>query len=47
LLTESERVLLKASSGMSLLDRLKRDERLREDMLSLLREFALDAETLE
>jgi hypothetical protein len=47
LLTESERVLLKASSGMSLLDRLKMDERLREDMLSLLREFALDAETLE
>ena len=44
LLTESERVLLKASSGMSLLDRLKRDEKLREDMLSLLREFALDAE---
>ena len=40
-------MLLKASSGMSLLDRLKRDERLREDMLSLLREFALDAETLE
>jgi hypothetical protein len=30
-----------------LLDRLKRNERLREDMLSLLREFALDAETLE
>ena len=44
LLSESERVLLKASSGMSLLDRLKRDEKLREDMLSLLREFALDAE---
>ena len=40
-------MLLKASSGMSLLDRLKRDERLREDMLSLLREFALDAETKE
>jgi hypothetical protein len=32
---------------MSLLDRLKRDEKLREDMLSLLREFALDAELKE
>lgn len=40
-------MLLKASSGMSLLDRLKREEMLREDMISLLREFALDAEMKE
>jgi len=29
LLTEAERVLLRASSGMSLLERLRRDEQLR------------------
>lgn len=36
LLTEAERVLLRASSGMSLLERLRRDEQLREDIYELL-----------
>ena len=40
LLTEAERVLLRSAGGMSLLERLRRDAQLREEMFSLLREFA-------
>lgn len=44
LLTEAERVLLRSAGGMSLLERLRRDELLREEMLSLLRDFAASAD---
>lgn len=40
LLTEAERVLLRSAGGMSLLERLRRDALLREDMLQLLKDFA-------
>ena len=44
LLSEAERVLLRTASGLSLLDRLRRDETLRDEMLSLLKEFADNAD---
>ena len=43
LLTEAERVLLRAASGMSLLERLRRDKQLREDIRGLLDELAIEA----
>ena len=43
LLTEAERVLLRAASGMSLLERLRRDEQLREDIRVLLEDLAKEA----
>ena len=47
LLTEAERVLLRSAGGMSLLERLRRDEQLREEMLSLLRDFAASADEVQ
>ena len=42
LLGEAERILHKAGSGLSLFDRLRRDEDLREDIAEILREMAGD-----
>ncbi len=39
LMTEVERVLSRSNSGMTLLERLQRDPVLREDLVSLLRDF--------
>jgi hypothetical protein len=44
LLTEAERVLLRAASGMSLLERLRRDEQLRDDIHELLVDLSKEAD---
>ncbi len=44
LLTEAERVLLRAASGMSLLERLRRDEQLRDDIHELLVNLSKEAD---
>jgi hypothetical protein len=40
LLSEAERVLIRATSGMSLLERLRRDEQLRSDVQELMESLA-------
>ena len=47
LLSEAERVLLRSAGGLSLLERLRRDPQLREEMQSLLREFTDTAVELD
>lgn len=44
LLSEAERVLIRAQSGMSLLERLRRDSELRKDIRELLEEMANSGE---
>jgi hypothetical protein len=45
LLGEAERVLLRASSGLSLLERLRRDSKLRDDFSKLLYQMSSDPES--
>ena len=47
MLTEAERVLLRSAPGMSLFERLRRDATLREDIITLLKEFAEEADQIE
>ena len=44
LLGEAERVLLRANSGLSLLERLRRDAKLRDEFSKLLYSFSSDPE---
>ena len=47
LFTESERILAKTGSGMSLLERVARDERLRNELINILTGLGDQAEEVE
>lgn len=46
-MTEAERVLTRASSSMSLLERLQKDAILRDDIFALLKQMEKDVDSVE